>query len=378
MKNFFIYRFKNTIRQKVLIFWLLVFPIVLVSFFQLAFSNIKTNDIFKPFAVGMVAENKNNNLSELMNDLKIDKQKLFIVQNYNLETGQKALADKKIAGLIIYHNDKDIELQLNQTDVNQMLLTTFLNNYKQKYLLVSEVASKKLALLNDQAWLNGISAQKDYISNEPVSEKANEQLIVIFYSAIAMTCLYGALLSSSSLETIQGNLKKAGSRLSISPLKKSKMIIADYLVGVIVCLISLTVLLLYLNYVLNISLGAQLGPIILIAVAGSSFSVAFGYVVGIFAKFNEALKIAIIMVVTMLGSFLAGMMVPSISYYIQSYAPLVNYLNPVYLITNSFYILYYYDSFTMTFFNLGILMAMAIVCLIVAIIKLRGDSYDTV
>jgi ABC-2 type transport system permease protein len=50
--------------------------------------------------------------------------------------------------------------------------------------------------------------------------------------------------------------------------------------------------------------------------------------------------------VSMIGSFFAGMMAPEMKYIIAQKAPILSYLNPVNLITDAFYCLYYFDTFT--------------------------------
>ena len=376
MLTFFKYRFKNSFKNRSLIFWCLLFPIILVTFFHLAFSNIKNDDIFTTFDVGVVAQKQNNNLTTVMKEVRVNDNKLFNIHYYDKEAGTKALHDNKIAGLIIYNNDKDITLLMTQDDVNQMLLQSVLNVYKQRYSLVEQIVEKNPQALSNPDVLNTIMADTNHLTQEQVSARANNSIIVSFYSAIAMTCLYGGFISAFSVETLQGNLQKAGTRLSVSSFKKSKMIILDYFSGVVICLFTLLVLMLYLNYVIKIDFGNQLPAIALISVVGSLFSVAFGYFVGLLTGKRDALKVTIIIAFTMIGSFLAGMMAPQIALAVRNTVPIVSYLNPVNLITNSFYNLYYFDSFVKCLPNLVILIAMTIVCLAISIRKLRGEDYD--
>lgn len=63
----------------------------------------------------------------------------------------------------------------------------------------------------------------------------------------------------------------------------------------------------------------------------------------------------------MTGSFLAGMMYQNMKYIVSQNVPLLSYLNPVNLLTDAFYSLYYYDSLDRYFLNIAILSIFAII-----------------
>ena len=49
--HIFSYRLKCLLRDKVTIFWTMLFPLLLATFFQLAFSNLTTGEKFKPVTI---------------------------------------------------------------------------------------------------------------------------------------------------------------------------------------------------------------------------------------------------------------------------------------------------------------------------------------
>ncbi|MDR1782002.1 MAG: ABC transporter permease [Bacilli bacterium] len=376
MRDFFKYRFKSMIRSKSLLFWCFAFPIILVTFFHLAFSNIKTQDSIEPFKVGMVTKQKNNNLVSVINEVKINDENLFKLSFYdNKDDGEKELQKKEIAGLIIFNSETDFSLEVNQNSQNQIILQEFLNNYHQKINLITDVAKQNHQLLTDSNWINNnISTQTNHITSLQINDKVNNQLIVSFYSVIAMAALYGAFISTHNIDSIQGNLK--GARLSISPFKKSHIIIANMSVCLIINFMAIIVLLLYMKYAINVDLSNQTIPVLIIALIGSIFATSFGHLIGCVFK-KETTRLVFVLVFTMTGSFLAGMMAPQINYLIKTTIPILSYLNPVALITDCFYYLYYYNSFSMALPNIAILVVMSILCLVFSIIELRSDSYES-
>ncbi|MGL5693400.1 MAG: ABC transporter permease, partial [Peptostreptococcaceae bacterium] len=78
---------------------------------------------------------------------------------------------------------------------------------------------------------------------------------------------------------------------------------------------------------------------------------------------------------TMMMSYLAGMMYDKMKYIINSNMPILSYLNPVNLIADSFYSLYYYDTVDKLFINISILCAFSIIFSVITYFVLRGQKY---
>ena len=61
---------------------------------------------------------------------------------------------------------------------------------------------------------------------------------------------------------------------------------------------------------------------------------------------------------------------------IARHAPLLSLINPAQQITNLFYDILYYDSFTPLFKTIGILLTMSAICLVAAVAFLRRQRYE--
>ncbi len=88
---------------------------------------------------------------------------------------------------------------------------------------------------------------------------------------------------------------------------------------------------------------------------GCLVGLSMGAFISAFMK-SEGLKVGISLGVIMIGCLLAGMMgQQGIQYLIQQHAPVVGYLNPVNLLSDAFYCLYYYSSYSRYWLNIGLL-----------------------
>ena len=80
----------------------------------------------------------------------------------------------------------------------------------------------------------------------------------------------------------------------------------------------------------------------------------------------------------MLGCFLSGMMGITMKYVVDTNAPIINKVNPVSMITDGFYSLYYYDTLERYFFNIVSLLIFSIVAIAISYRGLRRQKYDSI
>ena len=79
-----------------------------------------------------------------------------------------------------------------------------------------------------------------------------------------------------------------------------------------------------------------------------------------------------------LGAVLAGLMGGPMRYQVDQAAPLVNKVNPVALITDAFYNLYYHPGDGGLWLDVGILLAISLVLVGASTLVLRRQRYDSV
>ena len=80
----------------------------------------------------------------------------------------------------------------------------------------------------------------------------------------------------------------------------------------------------------------------------------------------------------MIGSFLSGMMGVTLKYVIDKNIPLLNKINPASMITDGFYSLYYYNTLNRYYFNIISLLMVSTILIIISVISLRRNKYDSI
>lgn len=365
------YRLKCIFKDKQMMFWTFLFPILLATLFNLAFSNISSSDNFLKVNVAVVQNQELNQNADFTQALD-SADNLFVVQKTTREEADRLLKDNQIDGYIYF--DSNLNLVVNQSGLNQTIIREFLNDFLQSSATIGTIITQNPSALENGV-LASISNRTEYLKAVSASQSNPNPIVNYFYTLIAMTCLYGGFLGIKEVVAIQADLSDVGARINMAPTNKLTVFLSSILAATTVLLLELLLLLAFLIGVLGISFGNQLGYIALTCVVGSLTGVTFGTCIGAIIKKGEGLKISILISSTMLMCFLAGMMSSDMKYIIMTKAPILGYLNPANLITDCFYALYYYNTHTRFFTDILLLCGFTILFSSVTYFVLRRQKY---
>ncbi|MDP4181278.1 MAG: ABC transporter permease [Bacillota bacterium] len=374
------YRLKCIIRDKQLMFWTLLFPIILATLFNLAFSNITTAVKFSKIKIGIVnnAEYYKNTdfikvISSISNNHKNEgKDDLFDIKYVSKIDADKLLDDGKIEGYINF--DNGIKLVINKSGLNQTILKGFLDDFEQSASTGGTIASKNRAAIQN-GLMDSISDRNDYLKEVSSSRSAPNNTLNYFFALIAMACLYGSFWGLKEVVAIQANQSTQGARVNMAPTHKMKVFFASMSAAFTVQFLEILVLIGYLTSILKIDFGNQVGYVLLTCAIATITGVLFGAFFASIIKNGEGIKIGVLISLSMAMSFLSGLMVDKMKYIISSNAPIIGYLNPANLITDSFYALYYYDTHTQFFKDILMLCGFSIIFCLSTYFVLRRQKY---
>ena len=376
--HIFKYRLKSTVRDVQTIFWTLAFPIILVSFFALAFSNLENISEYTTIKIGLV------NTQEYRDDtmfqshitaVSADKNPLFAVTLYeSQEEAAAALSDKQISGFIM--EDNTLHLTIRSTGIDQTIMKEFLDWYLQTVSSVNNIiAANPAAAMN----ISGILSENiTYIQNTDTNTNKPNDVLTYYYALIAMTCLYGAFMGSKEVTAVQANQSAQAARLNMAPVHKLKVFLSSLCAVTLIQYLSILLLIAYMAFVLKIDFGNQIVYILLASFAGCCAGVSFGAFVGAATKKGEGIKTGIIISASMAMSFLSGLMVAQMKYIATKSFPVLAYINPANLIADAFYALYYYNTYDRYFLNVGLLFIFSIVFYLIVFLLMRGQQYESI
>ena len=388
----FKYSLKTLFRNRMLIFWTFAFPIIMAVFFNLAFSNILESEKFDVIDIAIVKNEdfENNEAYKMVFEELSDEKSENYMFNTSYVTEEEAmdlLKNDKIVGFLkLEGNSPKVTFVKNGT--NQTILKYVVEEVAQRTNMINNIVeqemTKEMMPGNTNIDINEIVQKAYQMSNEDsvklknISNKNLNYMMIEFYTLIAMTCLYGGAFGMVAVNQNLANMSSKGKRISVSPIKKAKLILGSVCAGYIAQLLGLALLFVFTIFALKVDYGSNIGLICLLAMAGSFAGLAIGVAIATVLKASENAKTGILIAYTMFGCFLSGMMGVTLKYVIDKNVPIINKLNPASMITDGFYTLYYYDTLDRYFTNLCGLLIFAFILIAISIISLRRQKYDSI
>lgn len=374
-----------------LIFWTFAFPIIMATFFNLAFSNIENSEKLSIIDIAIVEseEFKNNEILKQSFETLSDEEnedKLFSLKYVEEPEAKELLENDEITGYLkLEENTPKIVIKSN--GINESILKYVTEEITGTNKIVEDLANKKIVeesmqgqtqIDYEKIYKEALEiATKDDVKLKNISNANLSYTMIEFYTLIAMTCLYGGILAMTAINNSLANMGNVGKRTAVAPISKGKLIISSVLASYITQLIGISLLFIYTIFLLKVDYGSNLPLIILLTLAGSLAGLSLGIVVATTLKTNENAKTGILIAVTMFGCFLSGMMGITMKYIVDKNVPIINKLNPASMITDGLYSLYYYDTFNRYYINIISLLIFSVIMIGISIIQLRKQKFET-
>lgn len=384
----FKYSLKTLLRNKALLFWTFIFPIILGTFFNMAFSNIEKEESLNIIDIAIVDSHfyQDNDIYKktfaYLSD-KNNKGRLFNTVVTDLDNAKKLLTDNKITGYLLFSLD-DVRIVVFKNGINETILKYVVDEIESQKVVSSNLIKKEI--MNNSGEVNYsdlINKINDLLSDNQVrlnniSNKNLSYTMVEFYTLIAMATLYGSIIAMTATNKAIANVSNVGMRSSVAPIKKSTMLLGGFLVSYIVQVIGLSLLFIYTIFVLKVDYGNNFLAVVLLSLVGSLVGLSLGVTVATLIKSSEGTKTGIIIAITMFWSYLSGMMGISTKYLFDKNLPFLNKLNPANMITDGFYSLYYYGVGNRFEKDVISLIIFSVMLFLVSLISLRRQKYDSI
>lgn len=384
----FKYSLKVLFRNKPLIFWTYIFPLILALLFNLAFKDIESNEVLKTIDIAVVNSESFENdtiTKNILKELSSEENKIFNIEYTDLEKSKELLENKEISGYIIY--DNDIKIVINNNGINETILKYTLDEIQNTKNMVNITLTSSITKEINNGNIN-INYNEIYnnimnkISNtniklNDISNKNLSYTMIEYYTLIAMAALYGSMLSMYITNYNDARMCPVGKRKNVSPTNKMTLIVSGLLSSYIVQLIGIFILFMFMIFVLKIEF-IKLGEIIFLSLLSSLAGLSLGVFVSSVFKAKENTKTGIIITITMICCYLSGMMGITMKYIIDTNIPIINKINPANMITDALYSLYYYEDNIRYSFNIISLIIFSTIMILISYLKLRREKYDSI
>lgn len=370
----FLGRIKISVRAKTETFWQFLFPLILGTFFFIAFDNISNvSEGIHAIPVAVVEEKQNKAFEEFLKAVSGTEDDALLKVSYKpYDQAVTSLKEEKVDAIIVVADT--ISMEIGKNGMNQTVIKSMLDQFNQTSQLIETVAKnnpEKLPVVLEEM-------TKNQVMNQEIAANKNKEMdpmIEYFYALIAMTCLFGVFQGVNAADSIQANASALGARRTIAPTNRLTQIVADFTACTLIIFLSCVVLLVYLNVCLGVHLSGQLPYLLLTCFAGSIVGNAMGILIGSLCRKDYSLKMGIATSSSLFLSFLAGLMVGNMKHIIEESAPIINRINPAALISNALLSLNIYDTHDQFFLNIGLLLLIGVIMCMISYFVVRRQKY---
>lgn len=370
------------LRNRGLVFWTLAFPILLGVLFKAALGGLMTTQSFDPVPVAVVdsQEYRLSPYKTAFDELSRGDDALVTVTSVaTTAEGSSLLVDDHVAGVVEVIGD-EASLTVATGGMDQTILTLLLDEIAQRVDMVTTLMADEMAPGEDPqavaAEIMDRLAESGFTLKD-ASPSSMDPLMAEFFSLVAMAALYGGMFSGTLMNYAQPQLGTVGRRIGVAPTRKSVFVASGIIASYVVEFVGLVLLVVVCRFLFGIDFGSNWGLTLVVASAGALAGLSLGVAVSALVRGGENMKIGVLIGMTMLGALLAGMMGGGLRYRVDATAPLVNKVNPVALITDGFYTLYYHPGSDGLWADLGILLVISLVLIGASMLTLRRQRYDS-
>ena len=380
MLHLFRYRFVQTIRNFSNMFWALLFPIILGTLFYLSFGSAGLESTgesrWDEIKVAVVKDTDSSENAQAFEGFltQMDGETLDIQDISTESEALSALNEETISGIFYVRDTPSLTVAKN--GLNESILTSVLESYHQNAAMFREIAMTHPEKLPD-----ALDAMNDYRNTTAEVSLGGKDLnpnVQYFFALVAYACLSGAFLGVQSSIDGQANISALGARRSITPTHKLTLILIDMAVLLIIHFFNILILCLYITHVLGISLGNDVGALLLVDFMGSMIGICLGVAIGCLARISYGMKIGVCVLFTLFPGFLAGLMFGNMKNIIELHCPIINRINPAAVLSDAFYCMGIYNDMERFTRCLVILAVMSTLLLTVAFLGIRRERYDSI
>lgn len=372
MWNLFKYHFLSLIRNKAILFWSIIFPILLSTFLQMTVANAYTSATLETIQIAVIndeAYRQDTLFQTVLREVSANDQALFEIIECEEAEADSLLDQGNIIAYITV--DEGYTAHVNASGLEQTVISTFLDEYMQQQMIMQELMQSGA---DPMTLLQEMDQTVSYIE---ATEENGNLACVYFFSILAMTSLYGGYWVLRNAQSQTADQSDSGKRNAIAPVHPAQRLFVDFVITIGMNFLVQLIMLAYMYFVLQVDFGTDLFPVLLVLITGTFAGNSLGLLVSMYGKKDYAKKTSVLTAITLIGCMLSGMMFVQMKFYVQQWAPWLAAINPANMITDALYANYYYGAGERFYMNILSLLIFTVFAYGIGYQRLRRKQYDS-
>lgn len=392
MWNTFKYTTLSIVRERSIVVWVLLFPLILATLFNAMFKGIDENAYdLDPIPVAIVnkSEGGADKAFQTMMDMLSSGDEAFLapIDAKTSEEARALLRDNKTIGTITLDADGWPSLELSAVtgetgvsmgQVERTVLADVVDDFCRTREAVEDIIKNDSQAIEDPEFALSFVRFDDYTSELKITHSQTREYVRYFYALLGFAALMAANVGLTAVGAIQPNISPLGARRAISGTGRSRMLVGAIAASWLVSFLALVVAFVYIRFALGVEFGGREAACILGIAVAALMATALGALVGALPHVPSSAKGGILTGITCLLSLFAGLYGTSALRFadqVAREAPWATVVNPVKQVSNMFYSLYVYTDLTPFFQTIVVLAITTAVFALVAVLMMRRQSY---
>lgn len=265
-------------------------------------------------------------------------------------------------------------------DVNRAILESVATSYLQSEALIEELATHDPVALSDPTTIENALGLSVSVREVSLTHAQPDSMVRFYYALLGMASIFAAHLAGESVWHLQPTSSAAGARRTVSSTSRMRLLIPTIGACWAVSTTFLAIAFGYICLTAHIDFSGREGLCIVGIAASSLLSCGIGALVGALpGRMGSDSRRGILMALTCLLSLFAGLYgepTMELADTIAQAIPAATWLNPVCLIRDLFYTVYFYDTLIPFALRLAACMGIAAALLTVSAACMRRSAHE--
>lgn len=329
------YSLKMLVKNRDIMFWLLLFPIILGTLLYLLLGhslemeeNLEMEEKFDAIPVAVVVQSEEEEYRRLLREAATDQGISLLEITETTEQRAQTLLDQGEVKGIVYVGES-LSLTVPESGSVPSMLQLILNRVEQ---------CKKLSI--------PCTVEKSFVTEKKATEGNMNCFMNFMYAVLAFACLLTSLTGCDRMVKGCSSVSDSGIRREVSPVGRIKGFLADFLACGIIGYGAVCILFVYMRFVLGIHIGDRYLPILLLLLVAVSSGIMMGMFVGSLPIRKEGVRLAVLTGIILICCAMDDLMIEGIRDDIEHSIPLINDINPASMISDAFYSLDVYSGYS--------------------------------
>lgn len=400
MWNTFKYTVITLMREKGIIIWVVLFPIVLSTVFSMMFTSLdEVDQDFEPIPVAIVEDDAGiasmafDTMMATLAGEEATEGGAALLDPVYASSEEEALALLKtgeVFGIVTLDGEGWPHLEMtpvssadpnSRAAINRTILADVMDNFTRTRIAYEDIAAASPAFFASEESVVALaeaSEMTSFTANIAVTHEKAAESVRYFYALLGFTALMAAMVGLEAVGRAQANISPLGARRMTGATSRAKMLAGSVAGAWAVSFAALVIGFCYMRFVLGVGFGGREAVCLVALAAAALMSTSFGAFIGALPGIPFEGKGGLISGITCAFSLFAGLYgQPSLALAdeVARNAPVFAAVNPVKQVTDLFYSLYVYTDLTPFFQTLGAVVAIAAVLALVAALLMRRQSY---